>query len=467
MRFSATPGGKLAVCALLAGQAYGLPELEAAPVRVGSEFQLSADTDLFVDAVDLDTAADGGFVVVWNSRVPVTQDRGVFGRRFDARANAFDGDMRIDATRDDTYIGASAPMVGVNDEGAFAVTWFWDDLEVLARTYDRDGSALGPESVVHSDASGDHLYPDIAAVGSEFVAVWERNTGSNHTSDVAARRLTSTGTASGSQFYFSGAFPDQDHHPRVATRADGSFVAAWMYFESGVASRVLARLYAADDQALSDTIVVTEHTTSVASRPVVETAASGDFVVAWRQRDGNDDPGRIVSRRFDKDGVALADEFVVATEPAGLAGYPSVGMFADGRFVVAWSQYNVTDPKIYGRLFEANGTPSGDRFLVGDLGASRPAVATDDNAGFVVVWAGTGGRGQRFTLAPVCADADADGQFLARDALLVLRGSVGLETCVPCLCNTSGSGTVVATDALRTLHTSVGLEVELNCPACL
>jgi hypothetical protein len=253
----------------------------------------------------------------------------------------------------------------------------------------------------------------------------------------------------------------------VATRADGSFVTTWMNFNSQVASRVLARLYAADDQALSDTIVVTEHTTSVASRPVVETAANGSFVVAWRQRDGNDDPGRILTRRFDEDGVALADEFVVATEPAGLAGYPSVGMFADGTFVVAWSQYNIADPKIYGRVFEANGSPSGDRFLIGDLGASRPAVATDDDAGFVVAWAGTGGRGQRFTLAPVCGDADADGQFLARDALLVLRGSIGLETCVACLCNTSGGDTVVATDALRVLHTSVALEVELNCPACL
>ena len=470
MRFPVTPLTKVALCALLAGQAYGLSEAGAAPVRVGSKFQLSANAEASVDAVDLDRAADGGFVVVWNSRVPVTSDRGVFGRRFDALAIARDGDIRIDADRDDAYIGASAPMVGVNDEGAFAVTWFWDDLEVLVRAYDRDGLALAPESIVHSDTSGDHLYPDIAAVGSEFLAVWERNTGSNHTSDVAARRLTSTGTALGSQFYFSGAFPDADHHARVATRTDGSFVTTWMNFNSGVASRVLARLYAADDQALSDTIVVTEHTSSVASRPVVETAANGSFVVAWRQRDGNDDPGRIVTRRFDKDGVALADEFVVATEPAGLAGYPGLGMFADGSFVVAWSQYNITDPKIYGRVIEANGVPAGDRFLVGGSGASRPAVATDENAGFVVAWAGwagSGGLGQRFTLAPVCGDADADGQFLARDALLVLRGSIGLETCVPCLCNTSGGGTVVATDALRLLHTSVGLEVELNCPACL
>jgi hypothetical protein len=195
MRFPTTPLAKVALCALLAGQAYSSSAAGAAPVRVGSEFQLSADAEIFVDAVDLDTAADGSFVVVWNSRVPVTRDRGVFARRFDARAIALDGDLRIDADRDDTFIGASAPMVGVNDEGAFAVTWFWDDLEVLVRAYDGEGSALAPESVVHSDISGDHLYPDVAAVGSEFLAVWERNTSGNHSSDTAARRLTSTGTA--------------------------------------------------------------------------------------------------------------------------------------------------------------------------------------------------------------------------------------------------------------------------------
>jgi len=67
---------------------------------------------------------------------------------------------------------------------------------------------------------------------------------------------------------------------------------------------------------------------------------------------------------------------------------------------------------------------------------------------------------------PVCGDPGGGG-VTASDALVVLRTSVGSQTCLPCLCDTDGNGFVQAGDALRTLRFAVSGAPALNCSACL
>ena len=54
----------------------------------------------------------------------------------------------------------------------------------------------------------------------------------------------------------------------------------------------------------------------------------------------------------------------------------------------------------------------------------------------------------------------------ASDALFILRVSVSLDSCLPCVCDVNDSGGVTATDALTVLQAAVSLPVTLNCPAC-
>jgi hypothetical protein len=44
-------------------------------------------------------------------------------------------------------------MIGVAENDAFAVAWFWDDIEVLLRAYDAAGSPQGSESVVQYEGA--------------------------------------------------------------------------------------------------------------------------------------------------------------------------------------------------------------------------------------------------------------------------------------------------------------------------
>ena len=70
-----------------------------------------------------------------------------------------------------------------------------------------------------------------------------------------------------------------------------------------------------------------------------------------------------------------------------------------------------------------------------------------------------------------CADANADQQISASDALVALQSSVGSTSCERCRCDIDGTAGVTATDALQILRIAVGLidddsVLPLACPIC-
>jgi hypothetical protein len=74
--------------------------------------------------------------------------------------------------------------------------------------------------------------------------------------------------------------------------------------------------------------------------------------------------------------------------------------------------------------------------------------------------------GQGPHIADECGDADGDHEIVARDALVILRASVGIDpVCPPARCDADRSGSLTATDALLALRASIGASVQLLCPA--
>lgn len=68
--------------------------------------------------------------------------------------------------------------------------------------------------------------------------------------------------------------------------------------------------------------------------------------------------------------------------------------------------------------------------------------------------------------AKQCGDQSDNAKVSAADALGVLKVSVGLMNCEPCVCDTNHSGKVTAGDALLVLKFAVGQSVQLSCPGC-
>jgi uncharacterized delta-60 repeat protein len=73
------------------------------------------------------------------------------------------------------------------------------------------------------------------------------------------------------------------------------------------------------------------------------------------------------------------------------------------------------------------------------------------------------------TTLPVdeCGDPGSpNGSVTASDALFILVAAVGINECLPCVCDVSGNGSIASSDALIALNFAVGQDVELMCPAC-
>jgi hypothetical protein len=121
---------------------------------------------------------------------------------------------------------------------------------------------------------------------------------------------------------------------------------------------------------------------SVAASNVAGTA----FLAAWHDPNaGNSIQGRLMHA----DGTPFGSQFKVNTTSGGGGAFdPSVTGLADGRYVVVFDDYSGADGDIRARIINADGTPSGDDFLImgGPIADSEPHVAALTDGGFAVTW---------------------------------------------------------------------------------
>src|SRR3990172_9171466 len=153
---------------------------------------------------------------------------------------------------------------------------------------------------------------------------------------------------------------------------------------------------------------VNSYTTNDQYRPRVESDANGSFIVVWQS--GGQDGGwgwGVFGQRFDAAGVPQGSEFQVNSYTTDLQYRPAVASDANGNFVVVWAQ-DASSDGVFGKRFNAAGVPQGSEFRVNSntMGGSRPAVSSDASGNFVTVWlsynqdgSNWGVFGQRFDAA--------------------------------------------------------------------
>ena len=167
---------------------------------------------------------------------------------------------------------------------------------------------------------------------------------------------------------------------------------------------VQGQLYDATGTPVGGQFQVNSYTTSLQYRAAVAADAQGNFVVAWRSSGsyGTDTSGdSIQAQLFDDAGEPVGDEFQVNSYTTNNQFGPSVSADAQGNFVVAWTSpgspgTDTLETSVHGQRYDANGTPSGGEFQVNTYttdGQWYPAVGTDAQGNFVVVWKSDGSYG--------------------------------------------------------------------------
>jgi hypothetical protein len=200
--------------------------------------------------------------------------------------------------------------------------------------------------------------------------------------------------------------PGSQQGADVATGPDGRFVVVWqdgLRFppEQGPVS-VKARLFDAAGQPRGEEILVARHRPTYWARASVGMAADGSFVVVWRG--SLEEPEAGFGRRFDANGRGVGPRFRLTRSTAPGQEEPDVAMAPDGSFVAVWTQAvegeSEVNTDVYFRRFAPNGRPRGPEAVAidGNDEQSGAKVAIRPDGSFVVAGHDYNGEGLFFDI---------------------------------------------------------------------
>jgi hypothetical protein len=176
--------------------------------------------------------------------------------------------------------------------------------------------------------------------------------------------------------------------PSVASDQDGNFVVVWESWDQQPSSSygVFGQRFASSGAPLGPEFRVNTYTTGGSFNPSAAGIAGGDFVVVWTRSGGD-----VFGQRYNSSGAPVGSEFRVNTYTAGYQGEPAVASDAFGNFVFVWTSAGQDGANfgVFGQRYASSGVPLGAEFRVNTYTTGyqyRPAVASDLQGNFVVVW---------------------------------------------------------------------------------
>ena len=285
----------------------------------------------------------------------------------------------------------SIPSVAMDADGDHVVVWaslgqegpFWG---IYGQRYSAAGVPQGGELPISPSTSvSNNQFADVAiSADGRFVVVWQRG-GQN--GDIYARRYDAAGVPQGEEFRVNTHTSEDQLHPSVAMDGDGDFVVTWMSDQQdGHSLGIYAQRYNAAGVAHGNEFRVNTSTSGIEQFPSVGVDADGDFVIVWDQF-----YREIYGQRYDASGTPQGGEFQVNTYTTDNQSVPSVALDADGDFVIAWNSrgQDGSDYGVYARRFDASGAAQGEDFRVNTyttgLQGDR-ALAIEPDGDFVIAW---------------------------------------------------------------------------------
>jgi Ca2+-binding RTX toxin-like protein len=191
-------------------------------------------------------------------------------------------------------------------------------------------------------------------------------------------------------------------NPSITGLADGKFVAVWVDTDNiGGFETITAQQYSADGSKFGGEFIVNGNQVSDATEPTVTALEDGRYVVAWTNTsavDAGDGSGASVKARiFNADGSSAGNEFFINQVTQLEQVDVSISALADGGFAASWTHdFGSNDFDIRGRVFNADGTPRADEFVIDNslLPEFESSTTGLAGGGFVTVWTDFGGGGE-------------------------------------------------------------------------
>ncbi len=376
-----------------------------------------------IDDISATQLSDGSFVLAWTEETP------------DYVPGEWDSE--------DNYSGGEY----IESEG-----------QAYIQLFDPDGEAKG-EPVALATGNLQAFEPSVSALpNGGFVVVWEYVNDKTESEEIYLQRFKADGSKDGKALQVNTGTKGDQGDPEVVTLADGSYVVTWTrethddikhapnwVEERTVDLHIFMQRFSADGKKLGGEAQVNA-TSGFYNDPSITALKGGGYVITWAtsdERDLYEGPSKLYVQVFDKNGVKVGGEQVVAGS-SDQDYFPSVSASDDGGFLVVWEaaertkDYGVGSGDIYARRFDANGN---SLTLTGDAGDNT--LTWTDSSGVVL----DGGAGD-----DVLTGSDGNDVLIGGTGTNVLTGGKGDDLYI--IENTTDTIVEVANGGIDTVRSS-------------
>ena len=325
-----------------------------APEALGGETRVNSTIPGFQGSSTIAALEGGGYVIVYIDGIDL-DDEGLSARVYNAAGQPVGPEFLIARIEfgSEEYVPSVTGLAG----GGFAVIYPpVDQQQVRVQRYDALGNPVGASILVSATEGGGSDDPVIIGTpDGGFFAIYEPPAAGND--PTWGRRYDANGNAVGAAFEITSQAAENQ---AAAILANGDLVVAWEgYQPTTLIPTVFVRLFDANGVAKTPAFAM-DLPDVVIGLPSVAALANGTFVVSWDGADGD-----VRAQLFDANGATLGGRFTINQSLAGEQWYGFLEPLADGGFVASWTgEGDGSGYGVYARIFNADGSPRGNEFLV-------------------------------------------------------------------------------------------------------
>jgi len=306
---------------------------------------------------------DGGYLLIWGSEGGDGDGSAIYAQRFDANDNRVGREFLVNTTTagNQGTGGDSVDATHIFDavltaDGSVYVTWQSDNVDgagtgIEGIVIDVD-AAFYSEYTVNTTTSGAQTVSSVASLpDGGAIVVWQSASGDGAGSCIKGQLLDAKGQPVGAEFTVNTTTAGDQLTPQVAALADGSVQVVWST-GSGASIKGQGYVYSYDSAGNVNGLVadggeysVNTGTMSNQTEPVITALENGGYMVVWQANVGGN--WAIYGREYDASGTPVTGETVLITTSLSVNGVlgigadwqplPSVAVLENGQVAIAYT----------------------------------------------------------------------------------------------------------------------------------
>lgn len=241
---------------------------------------------------------NGGFVAVWMNVVsPYFQESEVRGQLYNANGTMTGAAFTVPTQT--TGLQSAPSVTGLDGGGfvvtwrdAGGTLGDASGTSIKTQIFDAAGAKIGAEVLVDTQTSGDQVAPVVTKLpGGGFLIVWEDDStlGDGSGSSVKAQVFAPNGSKIGGEILVDTQAAGNQVAPVVAALPDGGFVVAWeddSVLGDGSGSSIKAQLFEADGTRAGVEILVDSQVIGNQALPSIAALPGGRIAIVWQDASG-------------------------------------------------------------------------------------------------------------------------------------------------------------------------------------